>query len=58
MGRGRRHGAVGHEAVAALLGTAGPAWRAAGRALLLPGVSWIAARAYRLVAENRHRLPL
>jgi predicted DCC family thiol-disulfide oxidoreductase YuxK len=47
----------GHEAVAAVLGTAGRIWRAAGRALLLPGVSWIAARAYRLIADNRYRLP-
>jgi predicted DCC family thiol-disulfide oxidoreductase YuxK len=47
----------GHEAIAAALGTAGRIWRIAGRALLLPGVSWIAARVYRLVADNRHRLP-
>jgi predicted DCC family thiol-disulfide oxidoreductase YuxK len=47
----------GHEAVAAVLGTAGPIWRIAGRALLLPGISWIAARAYRLIADNRYRLP-
>lgn len=47
----------GHEAIAAMLSTAGRAWRIAGRVLLLPGVSWMAARAYRLVAENRQRLP-
>ena len=47
----------GHEAIAAMLCTAGPGWKVAGRALLLPGVSWLAARAYRLVAENRNRLP-
>jgi predicted DCC family thiol-disulfide oxidoreductase YuxK len=47
----------GHEAVAAVLGTAGRIWRIAGRALLLPGISWIAARAYRLIADNRYRLP-
>jgi predicted DCC family thiol-disulfide oxidoreductase YuxK len=47
----------GHEAVAAVLGSAGRIWRAAGRALLLPGISWIAARAYRLIADNRYRLP-
>jgi predicted DCC family thiol-disulfide oxidoreductase YuxK len=55
----RADGAVrsGHEAIAAMLESAGPVWRIAGRALLLPGVSWTAARAYRLVADNRHRLP-
>jgi predicted DCC family thiol-disulfide oxidoreductase YuxK len=48
---------AGHEAIAAMLGAAGPAWRVAGRLLLLPGISWVAARCYRLVARNRHRLP-
>ena len=47
----------GHEAIAAVLGTAGRFWKLAGRALLLPGISWIAARAYRLIADNRYRLP-
>ncbi|MGB2711642.1 MAG: SRPBCC domain-containing protein [Conexibacter sp.] len=48
----------GHEALAAALGTAsGPVWRTLGRALLLPGVSALAAAGYRLVARNRHRLP-
>ena len=47
----------GHEAVTAVLGTAGRIWRIAGRALLLPGLSWIAAGAYRLIADNRYRLP-
>jgi predicted DCC family thiol-disulfide oxidoreductase YuxK len=47
----------GHEAVAAVLGSAGWIWRVAGRALLLPGISSIAARAYRLIADNRYRLP-
>jgi predicted DCC family thiol-disulfide oxidoreductase YuxK len=47
----------GHEAVATVLGSAGRIWRIAGRALLLPGISWIAARAYRLIADNRYRLP-
>jgi predicted DCC family thiol-disulfide oxidoreductase YuxK len=40
-----------------MLGSAGFGWRIAGRVLLLPGVSWIAARAYRSIARNRHRLP-
>lgn len=47
----------GHAAIAAALGRAGWFWRAAGRALVLPGISWIAARVYRLVAANRYRLP-
>ncbi len=47
----------GHEAIAAVLSRAGRIWRVAGRTLLLPGVSWIAARVYRLVADNRYRLP-
>jgi predicted DCC family thiol-disulfide oxidoreductase YuxK len=47
----------GHEAVAVVLGCAGRVWRIAGRALLLPGISWIAAKAYRLIADNRYRLP-
>ncbi len=49
---------TGHEALAAALGSAtGPAWRVFGRALVLPGVSPLAAAGYRLVARNRHRLP-
>ncbi len=53
------NGAVrsGHEAIAAVLGAAGRAWRILGATLLLPGVSWLAAKAYRLVADNRYRLP-
>ncbi len=48
----------GHEALAAALGTApGPLWRGFGRALVLPGVSPLAAAGYRLIARNRHRLP-
>jgi predicted DCC family thiol-disulfide oxidoreductase YuxK len=47
----------GHEAIAAALGSAGGIWALAGRALLLPGISPIAAGAYRLIAANRHRLP-
>ena len=47
----------GHEAVAAALRSAGGVWALAGRVLLAPGISPIAAGAYRLVADNRHRLP-
>jgi predicted DCC family thiol-disulfide oxidoreductase YuxK len=47
----------GHEAIAAVLGTAGRSWKIVGRVIMLPGISWLAARAYRLVADNRQRLP-
>ncbi len=47
----------GHEAIAAVLGAAGSPWKLIGRAILLPGISWLAAKAYRLVASNRYRLP-
>jgi predicted DCC family thiol-disulfide oxidoreductase YuxK len=47
----------GHEAIAATLNSAGWLWKLVGRALVLPGISWLAAKAYRLVADNRYRLP-
>jgi predicted DCC family thiol-disulfide oxidoreductase YuxK len=47
----------GHAAVAAALSDAGGIWALAGGAILLPGISPIAAGAYRLIAANRHRLP-
>ena len=47
----------GHEAVAAVLMNAGKVWWPLGRVLLVPGVSWLAAKVYRLVADNRNRLP-
>lgn len=47
----------GHEAIAAALRSAGGIWALAGRAILLPEISPIAAGAYQLIAENRHRLP-
>jgi predicted DCC family thiol-disulfide oxidoreductase YuxK len=47
----------GHEAIAALLITAGRIWKLLGRMILLPGISWIAEQVYRLVANNRYRLP-
>jgi predicted DCC family thiol-disulfide oxidoreductase YuxK len=47
----------GHEAIAAALGSAGRIWKLAGWALLLPVVSSVAARVYRLIADNRQRLP-
>jgi predicted DCC family thiol-disulfide oxidoreductase YuxK len=47
----------GHEAIAAVLNTAGGIWKIVGRTALLPGISWMAAKLYRLVADNRYRLP-
>jgi predicted DCC family thiol-disulfide oxidoreductase YuxK len=47
----------GHEAIAAILNTAGRIWKITGRMMLLPGISWMAAKIYRLVADNRYRLP-
>ena len=47
----------GHEAVAEALVSAGGIWNGAGRLMLMPGISWVAAKAYRLIADNRHRLP-
>ena len=47
----------GHEAIAAILNTAGRIWKITGHMILLPGISWMAAKVYRLVADNRHRLP-
>lgn len=47
----------GHEAIAAALSTAGGIWKIIARAVLLPGISWMAAKLYRLVAANRYRLP-
>jgi predicted DCC family thiol-disulfide oxidoreductase YuxK len=47
----------GHEAIAAALKSADGIWKVVGSVILLPGVSWLAARVYRLVAANRHRLP-
>ncbi len=49
--------ASGHRAIARLLMASGPLWAVLGRLALLPGVSAIAARLYRLVADNRGRLP-
>lgn len=47
----------GHEAIAAVLSTAGGIWKIIGRTILVPGISWMAAKLYRLVADNRYRLP-
>lgn len=47
----------GHHAVAALLLRAGGLWALAGRVILLPGISRVAAQLYRLIAGNRDHLP-
>lgn len=47
----------GAAAVAAALRTGRWWWRALGVTLSLPGVRWVAARVYSLVARNRYRLP-
>ena len=47
----------GHQAIAAILNTAGPIWKIIGHTVLLPGISWMAAKVYRLIADNRYRLP-
>lgn len=47
----------GHEAIASTLNTAGSIWKIIGRLILLPGIAWLAAKVYRLVADNRYRLP-
>ncbi|MEV0981106.1 DCC1-like thiol-disulfide oxidoreductase family protein [Streptomyces sp. NPDC049915] len=54
------HGPVraGHAAFAAWLSTAaGTGWRAVGRLLTVPPISWTARGVYRLTAGNRGRIP-
>lgn len=48
---------VGHEAVAAILLRSRRPWPLVGPAMLLPGVSRLAAWVYASVAKNRHKLP-
>ncbi|HEX7581604.1 MAG TPA: DCC1-like thiol-disulfide oxidoreductase family protein [Gaiellaceae bacterium] len=47
----------GHRAVAAWLRDAGGLWRVCAALLTAPGLSQVAAAAYRLVAANRRRIP-
>jgi predicted DCC family thiol-disulfide oxidoreductase YuxK len=49
--------ASGHRAVAGVLSQSRFGWRLLGRIMLLPGISWVAAKVYRWVAEHRYRLP-
>ncbi|MFF3485692.1 thiol-disulfide oxidoreductase DCC family protein [Streptomyces sp. NPDC002701] len=52
---GTVHG--GTRAVAKLLLSAGAGWRLVGAVLTLPPARWVALGVYRLVADNRSRLP-
>jgi predicted DCC family thiol-disulfide oxidoreductase YuxK len=47
----------GHEAVARMLLQGPLPWRPLGALLLVPPLSWLAARVYDLVAANRQRMP-
>ena len=47
----------GHRAIATAATHGAPAWRPFGHLLMAPGVSWVAAHAYRWVAAHRHQLP-
>ena len=47
----------GHRAIASAATHGAPGWRPVGALLMAPGVSWVAARAYRWVADHRHQLP-
>ena len=47
----------GHRAIASAATHGAPAWRPVGALLMAPGVSWVAAWAYRWVADHRHQLP-
>lgn len=47
----------GHRAIAAWLIASGLPWSLAGRLMLTPPVSWLAAGVYLVVARNRHRIP-
>ena len=46
----------GHRAIAAALRACGGGWALLGRALVWPGISFLAAGVYELIARNRHRL--
>ncbi|WP_411121910.1 thiol-disulfide oxidoreductase DCC family protein [Streptomyces sp. x-19] len=52
---GAVHG--GAQAVAKLLLSAGGPWAVAGAVLTLPPVRWLAHAVYRVIADNRHRMP-
>ena len=56
VGDDGRHGS-GHAAVARMMTASGFFWLLPGTLLLLPPFSWVAAAVYRVVADNRSRLP-
>lgn len=47
----------GHLAIGAALRAVGGPWGLVGRAILTPPLRWLGGPVYRLVANNRHRLP-
>ncbi|SHN27363.1 Protein of unknown function, DUF393 [Actinacidiphila paucisporea] len=47
----------GAEAVAKLLLSGGGAWAVAGALLRMPPIRWIAGGVYRVIADNRDRMP-
>ena len=49
--------AGGAQALARYLAGAGGGWPALGLMFRMPPIRWLAAGAYRLIANNRHRLP-
>lgn len=48
---------AGHAAVGRLLLDAGGPWRIPGRIAVTPPFCWLARGIYRLISDNRHRLP-
>ncbi len=48
---------AGHRAVAAWLVASGFPWSVLGRAMVLPGLSWLFGRIYHVIAVNRYRIP-
>jgi predicted DCC family thiol-disulfide oxidoreductase YuxK len=48
---------AGSHAVGKLLVASGGLWRVLGWLALVPPTRWIASGVYRLIADNRHRLP-
>lgn len=48
---------AGHRAIAAWLIASGLPWSLAGRLMLIPPVTWLAAGIYHVISRNRHRIP-